>query len=180
MKAAHAFSRYRVRLSTPDDFVSWRDQARAFLAAGVEPERLIWDVSNDAAPDLFAEQGLSLAEPTGQHSVNVPRELLSLLRLALLNREPARFALAYRLLWRTGADRHLPNDPSDPDVIALSKLAKAVRRDIHKMHAFVRFRKVGEVVGREQYAAWFEPDHHIVRSTAGFFRDRFAGMDWPS
>src|SRR5690606_29786471 len=47
-----------------------------------------------------------------------------------------------------------------------------------KMHAFVRFRKVGDEGGRECYAAWFEPDHHIVRAVAGFFRDRFTGMNW--
>jgi DNA polymerase len=29
-----------------------------------------------------------------------------------------------------------------------------------------------------RYVAWFEPDHHIVRSNAGFFGRRFAGMRW--
>ena len=56
-------------------------------------------------------------------------------------------------------------------------LAKEVRRDIHKMHAFVRFREVG----REQkshFVAWFEPEHHIVRAASGFFVRRFANMKW--
>ena len=56
-------------------------------------------------------------------------------------------------------------------------MAKAVRRDEHKMHAFVRFREVG----REQkahYVAWFEPEHHIVELAAPFFARRFADMPW--
>jgi DNA polymerase len=47
-------------------------------------------------------------------------------------------------------------------------MAKEVRRDMHKMHAFVRFREV-EAEGSTRYVAWFEPEHHIVRSNAGFF-----------
>lgn len=52
-------------------------------------------------------------------------------------------------------------------------MAKAVRRDIHKMRAFLRFR---ELDGR--FVAWFEPEHHIVRANAGFFVRRFANMAW--
>lgn len=48
------------------------------------------------------------------------------------------------------------------------------------MHAFVRFRFVGtdKATGREQFVAWFEPEHRIVRLAAPFFQKRFAGMDW--
>jgi DNA polymerase len=57
---------------------------------------------------------------------------------------------------------------------------KAVGRDIHKMHAFVRFRFVGtdEATGREQFVAWFEPEYRIVRLAAPLFRKWFAGMNW--
>ena len=33
-------------------------------------------------------------------------------------------------------------DKADPDVRRIEELDKAVRRDAHKMHAFVRFREV--------------------------------------
>ena len=56
-------------------------------------------------------------------------------------------------------------------------MAKAVRRDLHKMHAFVRFRRVdGE--DRERFVAWFEPEHFILEATAPFFVDRFRALDW--
>jgi DNA polymerase len=69
-------------------------------------------------------------------------------------------------------------------------LAKAVHRDQHKMRAFVRFHESvdtsasmaltggdGAVAG-PLYLAWFEPEHHIVESQAGFFQRRFASMRW--
>ena len=57
------------------------------------------------------------------------------------------------------------DDKSDLLVHRLEGLAKAVRRDIHKMRAFVRFRLV-EGGGEDRYVAWFEPEHHIVRANA--------------
>lgn len=163
-------------LEREDDFAGWRSAARRFLLAGVPPERIDWQVADAASVDLFAGEALPLAEGPG--AVQVSRDLLRLLRHALLHSAPERFALGYRLLWRVHHDPSVQRDPADPDMIAIGRLAKAVRRDIHKMHAFIRFRKLGEAGGREQFAAWFEPDHHIGRAVAGFFRDRFTGMDW--
>ena len=78
------------------------------------------------------------------------------------------------------AERHLLELSTDPDVRALELLAGAVRRDCHKMHAFVRFRKIGEHsgTGREHFVAWYEPGHDIAAYNAPFFVKRFTGMDW--
>jgi uracil-DNA glycosylase len=59
----------------------------------------------------------------------------------------------------------------------LARMASAVRRDMHKMRAFLRFREVNSGEG-ERYVAWFEPEHHILRANAGFFVRRFASMRW--
>src|SRR5678815_582853 len=79
----------------------------------------------------------------------------------------------YTMLWRLRGDRYALEDRTDPLVDRLERLAKEVRRDVHKMHAFVRFR---EIDGR--FVAFFEPEHHIVRHTAGFFVRRFTSMRW--
>ena len=66
---------------------------------------------------------------------------------------------------------------TDPDVAKVAAMARAVRRDRHKMQASIRFREIG----REQtshFVAWFEPEHHIVEATAPFFASRFADMPW--
>ncbi|MEO8552819.1 MAG: UdgX family uracil-DNA binding protein, partial [Kofleriaceae bacterium] len=82
--------------------------------------------------------------------------------------------LLYRVLWRLAhGERRLLEDAADPDVRALELRVAQVRRDVHKMHAFVRFRAVGE-----HYVAWYAPDHHILARAAPFFRDRFAAMHW--
>ena len=58
-------------------------------------------------------------------------------------------------------------------MLQAGEMAKAVRRDIHKMHAFVRFREVDG-----HFVAFFEPEHHIVRRAASFFVNRFTNMRW--
>ena len=65
----------------------------------------------------------------------------------------------------------------DADVALAEEFRKDVRRDIHKMRAFVRFRKV-TTAGEPWYVAWFQPEHHIVEHNANFFADRFAAMQW--
>ena len=166
-----------ILLGAPDDFQGWRDAARALLSANVPPDRVQWAVAGEANMDLFADPAARPVPPT-RSPIGVSRALLHRLRLGLLHSDPRRFALGYRILWRLRGEPHLAHDPADADMIALGALAKSVRRDMHKMHAFVRFRKTGESNGRESFAAWFEPDHHIGRAVAGFFRNRFAGMDW--
>ena len=89
-----------------------------------------------------------------------------------------RFALLYELLWRiTHGERELLSIASDPLVHRLQRMEKSVRRDMHKMTAFLRFRRV-EDEGGEHYIAWFEPEHHILRRVADFFVGRFAAMRW--
>jgi DNA polymerase len=108
---------------------------------------------------------------------SVPKPFLDLARAAICHSDPQRFALLYALLWKLKANRRALNDRADPLVDRLEKLAKEVRRDAHKMHAFVRFREVEEGEAT-RFVAFFEPDHHIVRREAGFFVRRFATMRW--
>ena len=52
-----------------------------------------------------------------------------------------------------------------------------MRRDRHKMTAFVRFREIDAPDGA-RFVAWFEPSHYIEELTAPFFVDRFASMQF--
>ncbi|MEE7560716.1 DNA metabolism protein, partial [Xanthomonas sp. Kuri4-2] len=102
---------------------------------------------------------------------------LQLAGAVLCHRDPQRHALLYRLLWRIASgERALLERATDEDVHRARQWEKAVRRDTHKMKAFVRFR---ELPGAEEsFVAWFEPEHWIVDRVAGFFARRFAGMHW--
>lgn len=171
---------YTVTLAAADDFAGWREQARRLIMAEVPPDRVIWQVPGEGSDDLFASTGKALRLPAPPGDVmqpRVPRAFLDLAGKAALHSDPQRFALLYRLLWRLQARPGMMEDAADPDVRRLGDLARTVRRDIHKMRAFVRFRAV-EQDGAEHYVAWFEPQHHILRANAAFFVNRFTTMRW--
>ncbi len=176
-------SHYAVHLTEPDDFFFWRDSARVLVQSGIPPDRVSW-IETGGTGDLFAHEGLANGLTglpmvrEGTRPVRASKRFLSLARTALHHSDPARFALLYRLLWRLQSKPRVTEDKADPDIRRLEELDKAVRRDAHKMHAFLRFRLVKQGGGAEHYVAWFEPEHHILRREAGFFVRRFANMQW--
>lgn len=163
------------------EYEAWRAAARRLLTEGVPPEEVLWADDAQEAP-LFAQEEPAPYGGAGTQALKVPPAFLDLARSAAAHTDARRWGLLYRVLWRLthGSERHLLSMPTDRDVRQLQDWCKAVGRDIHKMHAFVRFRLVGTstATGREQFVAWFEPEHRIVRLAAPFFEKRFAGMDW--
>ncbi|MEJ7934379.1 UdgX family uracil-DNA binding protein [Sphingobium sp. AN558] len=161
-------------LSGPDDFEGWRTAARGLALAGVGPADIVWQAGGDA-PDLFGQDRPPATAETAGFAV--PKAFVELAQMAILHREPERFALLYALLVALRERPGMMEDRADPLVRRVEGLAKAVRRDIHKMRAFVRFREMQDADG-PRFVAWFEPEHHIVRANAGFFVRRFASMRW--
>lgn len=171
------------------DFAHWRCLAKGLWAQQVPPHAVVWH-SEDAqrhSPDLFAPSPIvtQLAEwPSAAPAcMTVPRWFMAQAELCLLHCAPERFGLLYRLLWRMQGEPGLRHDPLDPDRVQMQLWTKAVRREVHKMHAFVRFRPVpmaDEPADGQGplYVAWFEPMHHIVQAVAPFFVQRFANMRW--
>lgn len=166
-----------VTLSNPDDFDGWRDAARELAAEDVPPDDVVWQVGAMPA-DLFAGEAESREGTSPPPSgFSVPRAFIDLARDVVMANDPERFALLYTALARLRREPKLIEDRADPLVRRLETLAKTVRRDIHKMRAFLRFREVEDAEG-SRYVAWFEPEHHIVRANAAFFVNRFASMRW--
>ena len=164
---------HRVTLASEDDFEGWRDAARDMAEAGIPPDAVVWRVEGQAG-DLF---GTDVPQPKGA-TFAVPRAFVDMAKSVVFHSDPERFALLYAMLWKLRSNRHAMEDRADPLLDRLQRLAKEVRRDVHKMHAFVRFREVDQPGGTTRFIAFFEPDHHIVRHTAGFFVRRFTNMDW--
>ena len=165
-----------VRLATDDDFDGWREAARGLVLAGVPAEEVAWQIG-DAPGDLFAAPAAPAPPDAAAPAFSVPRLFVDLARNAICHGDPQRFALLYALLIRVRAQPKLLDDHADPLVHRLDMMAKAVRRDIHKMRAFLRFRELEEGEAT-RYVAWFEPEHHIVRANAAFFVNRFTAMRW--
>ena len=163
-----------ITLAHETDFDGWRKAARGLVLNNVSPTDITWRVEG-SAPELFEPTAPPAEPPHGTFSVSA--KFVELAKAAILHRSGERFALLYRLLWRLRAQHKLLSVATDLDVAEVTAMAKAVRHDEHKMHAFVRFREIG----REQkshYVAWFEPAHHIVELAAPFFARRFADMPW--
>lgn len=173
------------------DFVSWMASAAPILHRGSSPEQIWWQADESKVR--------ALAIPPG---VNGGKRFLQYARAASCHSHDDRWSLLYAMLWRMGqGERHLLELSGDPQVARLHRYAKSVRRDTHKMKAFVRFRvladvdalsrsrteNVGERISATQpsasnaatrYVAWFEPEHDIIEYVAPFFLRRFTNMRW--
>jgi uracil-DNA glycosylase len=161
------------RLDAEDDFDGWRNAARVLASAGVPADQVVWQVG-DQAGDLFGDEAVP---PAVSAVFSVPRSFVELAQSVVAHADRERFALLYRMLLRLRDEPRLIGDHADPLLRRLEEMAKAVRRDIHKMRAFLRFREIETDEG-PRFVAWFEPEHHIVRMNAGFFVRRFASMRW--
>ena len=169
---------HTVKLEAEDDFEGWRDAARALALAGVPAEAVAWRAGSSGG-DLFGGAGDAAPLPSVEApAFSVPKAFVTLARSAICHSDPERFALLYALLLRLRDHPKAMEDSAAPLLRRLERMAKEVRRDIHKMHAFVRFREVEGEEGAARFVAWFEPDHHIVRAGAPFFARRFASMHW--
>ena len=182
-------ARLPVTLQGPADLEGFRRAARSLLAQQVLPEQVSWHSYGPAMQNLLAATGEARAgalPPAFDEApaISVPPGFFSLCQSVILHSDPNRFDLLYRILWRLVHEPGLRHDPLDADMAKAQLLAQAVRRDMHKMKAFVRFRTVQDDTfktrpeGGPLHVAWFEPEHHIVQAVAPFFARRFTQMRW--
>lgn len=171
------------------DFTYWRHMARSLWEQQIPPQQVVWltEDSQRHSADLFAPAldvtPLPKRAPCGAPMLTVPKTWIKAAEHAMLHASAERFSLLYRLLWRMQHEPGLRHDPLDSDQVQMKLWAKAVRREVHKMHAFVRFRPVAQPDhpwdgSGPLHMAWFEPVHHIVHAGAPFFVQRFSNMRW--
>ncbi|HVF40811.1 MAG TPA: TIGR03915 family putative DNA repair protein [Gemmatimonadaceae bacterium] len=167
-----------IRAEFDGTYDGWRAAARSLLHADVPPDRIAWTPSSDVQQSLLAAESLGTSDPA--QSISVPKEFMRLAECVACYRDEARWPLLYNVLWRiTHGERSLLHIVVDRDVHSMYAMESAVRRDEHKMKAFVRFRRVGNDDEAEaRYVAWFAPAHLIVDRVAPFFARRFASMYW--
>lgn len=157
-------------------FDEWRNLARDLLGGGIAPHHVEW-LSGDAPGGLFAHcEGQSEA---GRHSrlIRIPRQLLAELEMAARFRSDDRWALLYRILWRVAEGERTACLAGDVDGSELHLRIKAVRREAHHLHAFLRF-SPSDSDSAPDYVAWFEPAHDILLSAAPHFAERMGLHSW--
>ena len=162
---------------TVASFGEWRSAARTLLAQGVPPHQVDWAAPGDG--DLFGES-FALTPPASAPAgaLRISSGLLALLDAAACYRAPDRWALLYRILWRSQHGDASAVSAADEDGARLHAMAKAVKREAHKMHAFLRFRERAPEAGDPQFIAWFEPAHDVLANAAGHFARRMGRASW--
>ena len=163
---------YSVSLPERGTFEAWRAAARLAISHRIPPDQIDWTGSGG----LFA--AAALPDEAGPHQALVPEAFVKLAGSVIWHSAPERLSLLYQALWRIDRRDGDPLSQADPLGRRLQLLAKSVGRDIHKMHAFVRFRECPSDGPRRRFAAWFEPEHNTLEPGSRFFAKRFADMDW--
>ena len=160
-------------------FEAWRDAARALLIESVEPDQVeIFDRETPQTLGLpFGEAPLPV-QKVEAGTIFVPKAFVEAAQIVSRHASPARWQLLYRLLWRLQSERMLLHVEIDNDVAELKRMEAQIRRDLHKMHAFLRFRQVKDDAGEEHFIAWYRPDHDILALASPFFQERFPTMRW--
>ena len=88
-----------ITLDSETDFDGWRKAARSLVLHQVKPADVTWAVQGGEA-ELFATPSPSPLPEGGDGTFNVPAKFVELAKAAILHRDPERFAILYRLLFR--------------------------------------------------------------------------------
>ncbi|MRW93632.1 UdgX family uracil-DNA binding protein [Duganella sp. FT80W] len=165
-------------------FEQWRAAARALIARRVTPESVEWASSEDDG-DLFSAVLPPVPAPSGAGeavvpaaAMRIPRELMAMLAGAACYSAADRWAFLYKVLWRWQLGEREVMSAADPDGARLHAMLKAVRREQHDMHAYVRFRERKPEDGAPRFVAWFEPTHDVLPQVARHFAERMGKATW--
>ncbi|MCC2677163.1 MAG: uracil-DNA glycosylase protein-like protein [Ramlibacter sp.] len=167
------------RLVGQTDLAGFRSEARQLLAHQVPPEVVEWQME---APAEFTNPQSPLASRPRNvaraATAIVPASFTRLCEFVVLHRDPERFALLYRLLWRLVHEPGLRSEPTDADMQHAQHMAHAVRRDIHKMKANLRMRLMRDSAGNELQLGSYVPSHHVMEAVAPWFAKRIPQARW--
>ncbi|MCE3607226.1 UdgX family uracil-DNA binding protein [Massilia sp. P8910] len=162
-------------------FEQWRHAARDLLAHKVPPHAVQW-ISHKDDGDLFSQgaqaQASSAVQPDSKSTMRISRQLMDMLQSAACCRVPNRWAFLYLVLWRWQQGEKEVLSAADEDGARLHTMVKAVHREEHDMHAYIRFRERREDAGPPRFVAWFEPAHDVLPQVARHFASRMGKVTW--
>ena len=167
----------QVPLSNQVDVAGFHSEATRLLAQQVPPHTVEWS----AAPALAVEEEpLDAARAAIRNRAAraiIPQSFVRMSELVVLHRDPQRFNLLYRTLWRLVYEPELKNDFGDQDLARLRQMAQAVRRNLQKMKTKLVFRPL-HIRGELVPVAWYEPTHYISESVGAWLANREPGTSW--
>ncbi|HYW30225.1 MAG TPA: DUF4130 domain-containing protein [Gemmatimonas sp.] len=159
-------------------FDGWRAAARTLLQADIDPQHVVWREALSTSPAQHAHASLEDAARVPRQRVS--RDFIKLARRVACHRDPSRWALLYRVLWRlTHGEPNLLRTVSH-DISALGALHLDVRRDMERTLARLRFRAMEATVTSPvlTHVAWTAPEHHVVPAVARLLMRRMPDLRW--
>jgi probable DNA metabolism protein len=167
----------QVPLADQVDVAGFHSEATRLLGQQVPPDTVQWS----AAPaQAVLEEDLDVGRAAIRNRAAraiIPQSFIRMSELVVLHRDPQRFDLLYRSLWRLVYEPNLKNDFHDHDLARLRQMAQAVRRDIQKMKARVGFRTLG-IRGKPTLVGWYEPAHYISELVGSWLVKRQPDQHW--
>jgi DNA polymerase len=167
-----------IPLSHQVDIAGFHYEATRLLAQQIAPETVEWSATpaacNDAQP-LVETANASIRNRAAR--AIVPQSFVRMSELVVLHRDPLRFNLLYRSLWRLVYEPELKHDFSDADLARLRQMAQSVRRDVQKMKVRMQFHPA-VLKGNAVDVCWYEPAHFIAELVAGWLAKREERDSW--
>lgn len=161
-------------ISVENDFESWRISARKCLLRAIKPEKILW--TENSQNTLFASDLEERQLSNSDKIIRVSADFIEMAEAVACFDDAEKWSLLYRILFRLAYEnRNLLHIESDEDIRRARLMEKAVSRDVHKFHAFVRFRRI-EIEEKEIFIAWHVPAHFTVKRATPFFVRRFGTM----
>lgn len=164
----------------PRELKAWKRWARYLIQQGVPPDEVRWSEWSATSAGLF-DRGGAPDPPPPAPPLSVSRGFAALAETVSWHRGPEKWDVLYRLVYRLHhGERKLLEVANDEQVITAERMARAVRRDAHKMHAFVRFCVVddAQAIDGRRYVAFHRSSHPIIEREASWFAKRFPQMTW--
>ncbi|MEM1215099.1 MAG: TIGR03915 family putative DNA repair protein [Bacteroidota bacterium] len=103
------------------------------------------------------------------------RKAVMLLRHCFLSERADVSMLTFRFIRQTiSRASDISDNYANADVLRLHQLKKQIGREVHRMHAFVRFQRTRDNI----YYAVIEPDFNVIPLIGAHFEDRYPAQDW--
>lgn len=167
----------QVPLSRQVDIAGFHSEATRLLAQQVPPDTVEWSPSalQEVEEEPVEEDRAAIRNRAAR--AIIPQSFIRMSELVVLHRDPRRFDLLYRALWRLVYEPHLRHAVEDNDLAKLRQMAQSVRRDIQKMKSRLVFRTL-RIHGEPASVAWYEPAHYICEAVGAWLARREPDRHW--
>lgn len=156
------------------------------LSAIFESYRLKLEATDFQAEEKFAEElfsspisidtNLSHAERVRQGIIKkTSPQAAHMLYRCFLSEQAGIELLIYNFIkMAMASDENIAENFADPTVLKLQQINKQMGREVHRMHAFVRFQRTQD----DLYYAVIEPDFNVLPLIGEHFEKRYPAQSW--